>query len=76
MDFALPHFSLEWLMIFYIINQVMSALIQSLPAPVEGGNAVYAFFYKFLSLLIADFKSFTSKIPSQGSTNSTTQTGL
>lgn len=76
MDFTLPHFSLEWLMIFYIINQVASALVQSLPQPVDGGNQVYAFVFKFFSLLVADFKSFTTKIPSTGSTTATTQQGL
>ncbi|MDR3392432.1 MAG: hypothetical protein P4L77_11945 [Sulfuriferula sp.] len=76
MNFTLPPFSLEWLMIFYIINQVASALVQSLPVPMQGGNAFYAFFYKFFSLLVADFKSFVTKIPNSGATQSTTQDGL
>jgi hypothetical protein len=51
----------QWLLIFYVANQVASALIQALPAP--NGNPWYNFFYKFLSLLIADFKSFSATFP-------------
>jgi hypothetical protein len=57
----MQQFSPEWLMIFYIANQVLSALIQSMPPP--NGNAFYNFIYKFLSLLIADFKSFSLTAP-------------
>lgn len=52
------NFDPQQLMIFYIAYQVLSALIQALPAP--NGNAWYNFFYKFVSLLIADFKTFAS----------------
>ena len=62
----LPTFSFEQLLILYVINQVASALIQSLPLPQEGGNQFYAFFYKFLTLLVGDFKSFMSKLPAPG----------
>ena len=51
----------QQLMIFYIANEILSALIQALPAP--NGNKWYNFIYKFLSLLIADFKSFSTAMP-------------
>lgn len=52
----------QWFLLFYIANIVGSAAIQSMPVP-SGKNAFYAFLYKFLSLLIADFKSFSSNLP-------------
>jgi hypothetical protein len=58
-----PTFSFEQILILYIINQVSSALVQSLPAPVEGGNVVYASVYKFLSIIVGDFKAFMTKVP-------------
>ena len=51
----------QQLMLFYIANQVASALVQALPAP--NGNAWYGFFFKFVSLLTADFKSFSKQLP-------------
>jgi len=51
----------EWLLIFYITYLVLSAFVQALPAP--NGNQWYNFLYKFLSLLIGDFKSFAAQIP-------------
>ena len=45
----------------YIAFQVLSAFVQSLPLPAENGNVVYASLYKFLSLLIADFRGFVTK---------------
>jgi hypothetical protein len=51
----------EWLLIFWITNQVLSALVQALPPP--NGNPWYTFFYKFMNLLTADFKSFAAQIP-------------
>jgi hypothetical protein len=51
------------LMLFYIANQVASALVQALPAPTQSSGVVYTFFYKFVSLLTADFKSFSSQLP-------------
>ena len=53
----------QWLLAFYIVNQIASALIQSLPTPTATSRGLYVFIYKFLSLLIADFKSFTQKLP-------------
>jgi len=55
---------IQWLLVFYVANQIASALIQSLPVPTTASSGAYIFIYKFLSLLIADFKSFTSKLPS------------
>jgi len=46
----------------YIAFQVVSALVQSLPAPSENptktGGILYKIFYNFVSILVADFKSF------------------
>jgi hypothetical protein len=56
-------FSPEQLMLFYIANQIVSAFVQALPSP--NGNQFYNFFYKFVSLLTADFKSFSSAMPKQ-----------
>jgi hypothetical protein len=53
----------QWLLIFYVVNQVASALIQSLPVPTTVSSGWYVFIYKFLNLLIADFKSFTANLP-------------
>jgi hypothetical protein len=53
----------QWLLGFYVVNMVASALIQSLPTPTTASSGWYVFVYKFLSLLIADFKSLTSKLP-------------
>jgi hypothetical protein len=61
-----PTFTFEQLLVLYVINQVSSALVQSLAPPQEGGNQGYAFFYRFLTLLVGDFKSFMSKIPAPG----------
>ena len=51
----------QWLLIFYVANQIASALVQALPAP--NGNSWYAFFYKFMNLLVADFKSYAAQFP-------------
>lgn len=56
----------QWFLIFYVVNQVASAMIQSLPAPTTASNGAYVFVYKFLSLIIADFKSFTTNLPIPG----------
>ena len=71
----LPTFTFEQLLILYVVNQVSSALVQALPMPVEGGNAGYAFFYKFLTLLVGDFRSFTSKLPALGTAQVVSSTG-
>ncbi|MBU6232183.1 hypothetical protein KGP36_06070 [Patescibacteria group bacterium] len=47
----------------YVAYQLLSAAVQSLPTPAENGNKFYAFFYKFLSLIVADFKGFVTKGP-------------
>jgi hypothetical protein len=53
----------QWLLIFFVANLVLSALIQALPEPDTTSSKGYVFTYKFLSLLISDFKSFAQKIP-------------
>jgi hypothetical protein len=58
----------QWLLGFYVINMIASALVQSLPAPTTASSKWYVFLYKFLSLLIADFKSLTASLPSPGIT--------
>ena len=52
----------QWLMVFYISNQVLSAAVQALPQPDANSSKVYVFLQKFLSLLVADFKTFATKI--------------
>ena len=47
----------------YIAYQVFSALVQSLPQPAEIGGIWYKSIYNFLSILAADFKSFTKSLP-------------
>jgi hypothetical protein len=71
----LPTLTLEQLLILYCINQVSSALVQALPTPVEGGNAGYVFFYKFFTLLVGDFKSFSAKLPALNTVQITSPTG-
>jgi hypothetical protein len=44
----------------YIAFQLFSAVVQSLPQPTEVGGIWYKSFYNFLSILVADFKSFLS----------------
>jgi hypothetical protein len=56
----------QWLLVFYVANQVASALIQSLPVPTTASSGWYVFIYKFMNLLIADFKSFTANLPPPG----------
>lgn len=52
---------LQLVLLFYVVNSVASALVQALPVP--NGSVGYTFVYKFLSLLTADFKSFSSTMP-------------
>lgn len=47
----------------YIAYQVFSAVVQSLPQPAEIGGIWYKSIYNFLSILAADFKSFTKSLP-------------
>ena len=53
--------TLQLALIFYVVNSVASALVQALPVP--NGSVIYTFIYKFLSLLVADFKSFSATMP-------------
>ena len=71
----LPTFTLEQLLILYVVNQVASALVQAAPIPVEGGNQFYAFIYKFFTLLVGDFKSFMTKLPALGTVQVTAPSG-
>lgn len=71
----LPAISFNMLLLLFVINQVASALIQSMPTPTEGGNQLYAFVYKFLTLLVGDFKSFMSKLPAIGTAQVTLPSG-
>jgi hypothetical protein len=53
----------------YIVFLLLSALVQSLPPLTENSNVVYATFYRFMSIVIADFKSFAAKkLPAQPET--------
>lgn len=70
-----PTFTFEQLLVLYVINQVASAAVQAAPTPVEGGNQAYAFLYKFLTLLIGDFKSFMTKLPALGTAQVVSSTG-
>ena len=70
-----PAITFEQILILYVINQVASALVQAAPIPVEGGNQFYAFIYKFLTLLVGDFKSFMTKLPALGTAQLTSSTG-
>jgi len=58
----------QWLLIYYMTNMVASAMVQSLPVPTTASSGWYVFIYKFLSLLIADFKSLTASLPPPGIT--------
>jgi hypothetical protein len=47
----------------YIALQISTALVQSLPTPTEVGGIWYRSIYNFLCIIVADFKSFTAKLP-------------
>lgn len=55
------NFSLEQALVLYVSYQVASALVQALPPPAEG-ERWYAFGYRFLNLLVGDFKTFISAV--------------
>ncbi len=55
--------TLQLVLLFYVVNSVASALVQALPVPNDNSGQFYTFIYKFLSLLTADFKSFSSIMP-------------
>ena len=54
------HFTIEQVTTFYVGYTVASALVQALPAP--NGNQWYNTLYKFLNILIADFKSYAASV--------------
>jgi len=53
----------EHMLMMYIILLVASALVQSLPSPVEYGGVWYKALYNFLSAIVLDFKSFIKNPP-------------
>ncbi len=55
--------TMQLVLLFYVVNSVASALVQALPVPNDNSGQFYTFIYKFLSLLTADFKSFSSTMP-------------
>jgi predicted membrane protein len=63
--------SVQWLLVFYVANQILSCMVQALPEPTSTSGMGYRFVYKFLSLLIADFKSFSDTLPKPVLTTST-----
>jgi hypothetical protein len=56
-------FNPEQAMMLYIANMLASAFVQSLPEPTVGSNVLYKVMYKFLSLVVTDFKSFGAAVP-------------
>lgn len=58
----------------YVAYQLISAAVQSLPAPAEYGGIWYKAFYNFASLLVGDFKSYISKYNSTITTTASTAT--
>ena len=57
---------------FVIMYLIASAAVQSLVPPDTNSSPFYIWFYKFVSILIFDFKSYGAKIPPP--TVTTTQT--
>ena len=56
-------FSPEQAMALYIALGIYSALVQSLIPPDTSSSKAYVVFYKFMSLLAQDFKSFGASVP-------------
>jgi hypothetical protein len=56
-------FNPEQAMMLYIANMLASAFVQSLPEPTAESNVLYKVMYKFLSLVVTDFKSFGAAVP-------------
>jgi hypothetical protein len=61
-------FNPEQAMMLYIANMLASAFVQSLPEPTAQSNVMYKVMYKFLSLVVTDFKSFGAAVPVPGGT--------
>jgi hypothetical protein len=53
----------QLIMAFWIANGVLSAAVQSLDEPTPTSGGFYRFIYKFLSIIVTDFKSFSKQIP-------------
>lgn len=53
----------ETVILSYVAYQFLSALVQSLPQPSEYGGVWYKAAINFLSIVVADYKSFV-KLPS------------
>lgn len=45
----------------YIAFILLSALVQSLPPLTEKSGPIYSTIYRFLNILVADFKSYAAK---------------
>lgn len=68
----MPHIGqLDEGLLLYIGYQLLSMAVQSLNAPTEQSGPVYSFVYRFLSLVVADFKSFSQRPPSTVTTQLT-----
>jgi len=55
----------------FIVFQVYSAFVQSLPDPAKFGGIWYASLHSFLSLLAADFKSYAANFSTSAASNTT-----
>jgi hypothetical protein len=53
----------QWLLLFYVANAVFSAAVQALIPPDSTSSKTYIYFFRFLSLLATDFKSFSATLP-------------
>jgi hypothetical protein len=53
----------QWLLVFFVGNAIFSAAVQALIPPDSTSGKGYIYFFRFLSLLATDFKSFASTLP-------------
>jgi hypothetical protein len=56
-------FNPDQAMMLYIANMLASAFVQSLLEPTAESSGLYKVLYKFLSLVVTDFKSFSAAVP-------------
>lgn len=64
----------ETILLVYVAFYIISAAVQSIPNPSVFGGVWYAALYNFLTILIADFKSFASKSPTFSALSTSTAT--
>lgn len=64
----------ETIVLVYVAFYIISAAVQSIPNPSVFGGVWYAALYNFLTILIADFKSFASKSSTFSALSTTTAT--